>query len=449
MLPVERPLKFIVVPMGSAGDVHPLIWLARLLAARGHEVVMVTQAMVAEMAQRAGLRFISVGHAEKQEALVHHPDIWHPRRAFDLIARHMPAYAQEMLPVIHGEIEHGKLESGGGRTVLIAGTLAFAARIAAERWDVPLLSVHLQPSLMMSVEESSVMFAGMEWMTRAPRWVRRAFFGMAHWQIDRKLRRPLGRVRRKAGVKGKFGRGIMRQWWHSPDAAICLFPEWYARKAADWPPQTLLSRFALYDEGEVMEKDQALEGFLKAGEAPVVITPGSANAQATRFLKEAASGCELLGRRALLVTRYPEQVPQELREMPETVRTVEYAPFGRLFSRAAAVVHHGGIGTTAQCLAAGVPQLIMPLAHDQPDNALRVKKMGGGDYLYPRKFRAAAVAERLRSLIDSPATRSACAKLKARMARQMTGREMVDLVELHAERALRVRQINGVGVPSC
>ena len=423
--------------MGSAGDVHPLVWLARLLQKRGHDVVMVVQAAVAFMAERAGVRHIAVGDEDEQNEVVRHPDLWHPRNGFKLLARYMPGYAREMIPVIAKELEPE-------RTVLMGGSLAYSSRIAAERWNVPLLTVHLQPSLMMSLEDTPVMVAGMEWVARSPRWLKQRIFGVAHWQVDHHLRRPLGRVRRDAGVPGVMPKGVMRQWWHSPDGVLCMFPEWYARKASDWPAQAELTRFPLYDEAEVTEKDEAVERFLAAGDAPVVVTPGSANAQAAYFLKEAAGACEKLGRRGILVTRYPEQVPAGL---PESIRAFEYVPFGRVFPRAAAVVHHGGIGTMAQCLAAGVPQLIMPMAHDQPDNAVRVKRMHVGDYLYPKSFKAAAIAEKLKNLLESPEVRKGCEKYKCKMGRQMSEDQMGVLIEEMSERALRVRQINGAGVP--
>ena len=78
----------------------------------------------------------------------------------------------------------------------------------------------------------------------------------------------------------------------------------------------------------------------------------------------------------MFLTQYPEQLPARL---PNGVRHFNYIPFSTVLPRAAAFVHHGGIGTTAQALAAGVPQLVVPLAHDQPDNAVRIRHLGVGD----------------------------------------------------------------------
>jgi rhamnosyltransferase subunit B len=81
-------------------------------------------------------------------------------------------------------------------------------------------------------------------------------------------------------------------------------------------------------------------------------------------------------------------------------------------------VHHGGIGTASQAMAAGVPQLIMALAHDQYDNAARIEKLGIGDWLTPTWFRGPRVAHRLERLLASAAVHSACRNVAERLARR-------------------------------
>jgi UDP:flavonoid glycosyltransferase YjiC (YdhE family) len=133
--------------------------------------------------------------------------------------------------------------------------------------------------------------------------------------------------------------------------------------------------------------------------------------QAASFFTAAVEACRRLGRRGLLLTKFADQVPSEL---PADVRHFEYVPFSRVLPRVAAIVHHGGIGTTAQGLRAGIPQLIMPLSHDQPDNAARLARLGVGDQLAPASFRGDRVAEKLSRLLDSPAVRTNCAQVAAR-----------------------------------
>ncbi len=137
----------------------------------------------------------------------------------------------------------------------------------------------------------------------------------------------------------------------------------------------------------------------------MVFAPGTANRQAARFFRAGADACRRLGRRGLLLTRFAEQIPDPL---PFGVRHAEYAPFGSLLPRAAALVHHGGIGTAAQALRAGCPQLVMPMAFDQPDNAVRLQRLGVGSYLRPSRFTGMAVARELETLLGSEVVARAC-----------------------------------------
>jgi UDP:flavonoid glycosyltransferase YjiC (YdhE family) len=172
-----------------------------------------------------------------------------------------------------------------------------------------------------------------------------------------------------------------------------------------------LTGFPLYDGSSVESIPPDLEEFLAAGTPPVVFTPGSAMSQGAVFFKESVKVCEKLGCRGIFLTKFPASVPSRL---PAHVRCFGYVPFSRLLPRVAAFVHHGGIGTTAQALAAGVPQLVMPLAHDQPDNAARAESLGVALVVKPGDYRAENIVPKLRTLLDNPAYRKSCAAVRSR-----------------------------------
>ena len=130
--------------------------------------------------------------------------------------------------------------------------------------------------------------------------------------------------------------------------------------------------------------------FLDAGPPPVAVTFGTGMMHARELFAEAVAACEQAGLRGMLLTRHPEQLPARL---PTTVRQFAFAPFRELFPQCVAVVHHGGIGTTSQALAAGVPQLILPFAFDQPDNGVRVQELGVGAWFHPKRNCAGRIAE--------------------------------------------------------
>jgi rhamnosyltransferase subunit B len=121
-----------------------------------------------------------------------------------------------------------------------------------------------------------------------------------------------------------------------------------------------------------MQLTEATKSFIQAGAPPVVFTAGSAMAQSAEHFRcavEAVRGQEM---RAILVSKFKDQIPDNL---PPNVYHATYEPFDQLCPLAAAVQHHGGIGTSIQCLTAGKPQLVVPFAHDQFDNALRLQKL--------------------------------------------------------------------------
>jgi UDP:flavonoid glycosyltransferase YjiC (YdhE family) len=128
----------------------------------------------------------------------------------------------------------------------------------------------------------------------------------------------------------------------------------------------------------------------------------------------------------VLVSSYREHVPADL---PDIVHHASYAPFATLFPRAAAVVHHGGIGTCAQGLAGGVPQLIMPMGFDQPDNALRLKRLGVGESLSPARFDGSRIADALQRLLTSTEVAAACKASQRRLQAEDGVGRACDLIE--------------------
>ncbi len=104
----------------------------------------------------------------------------------------------------------------------------------------------------------------------------------------------------------------------------------------------------------------------------------------------------------MLLTQFSEQVPSAL---PPNVRHFSYAPFRKVLPSVAALVHHGGIGTMSQAIAAGIPQLVVPWTHDQPDNAVRIRRLGLGDFITPNKYTVASATECLKRLAAGNAKR--------------------------------------------
>jgi rhamnosyltransferase subunit B len=213
--------------------------------------------------------------------------------------------------------------------------------------------------------------------------------------LDRRLKEPLNALRAKLGL-GLVDR-VMHRWLHSPQLVIAFFPEWFAAAQPDWPANTHTVGFPLWDaDGEVAPLAEAKE-FLDAGEAPVIFTPGSAGSTMQRFFRESVKAAGEMGLRAMLVTNYPEQVPKNL---PSNIKVFGYLPFSQVLPRAALLVYHGGVGTLAQGIKAGVPHLVVPHGYDQFDSGWRIEQLGLGRSIPHSRYRARRVVRTIEEILS-------------------------------------------------
>ncbi len=411
-------MNIILIPIGSAGDVFPYTGLGDELARRGHHITMVTNPKFAALAEQHDFDLVPLGTAEEFEEISSQPELWNGLRAFKFIARW--AMLNTMRPIY--EAIRDRYEPG--RTVVVAQVTGFGARIAHEKLGVPLASLHLQPSVFRSLYETPTlppMLSG----DGVPRWLKRAQFFMADkLVVDPLVVRETNAFRRELGLP-PITRPL-KSWWYSPQSNIGLFPDWFAAPQPDWPAGSELTSFPLWDPNRDEPLADDVQAFLDAGTPPVVWTPGSPVQHAHDFFRAAVEACEKLNRRAIFLTRYPDQLPESL---PENIAHFDYVSFRTLLPHAAALVHHGGIGTTSQALAAGRPQIIMPMAHDQPDNAARVEKLGVGAGISPKRFTGANVAKVLGELLDSPQVAAACQQAAASCAGARPLVAAADIVE--------------------
>jgi UDP:flavonoid glycosyltransferase YjiC (YdhE family) len=209
----------------------------------------------------------------------------------------------------------------------------------------------------------------------------------------------------------------------SPFGTLALFSKHFARPQPDWPANVTQTGFVFYDRrgpGFGEEEVSAarglapeLDAFLKAGSPPVVFTLGSsAVMHPGEFYRESLAAAERLGSRAVLLVG-PAEREALGRTNSDLVHIAEYAPYSELMPRAAATVHQGGIGTTAQALRSGRPMLVVPWSHDQPDNAERIRKLGVGRVLARKRYTAKAAAAELSHLLQERTYRERAAQMGA------------------------------------
>jgi len=422
----RRPLHVLLPTLGSAGDVHPVIALGLALRARMHRATVITNPLFQPLIEQQGLEFLPVGTIEDVYAAIADPDLWHRRRGFEVVARRVMVPA---IATIYRLIEaHADAD-----TVVAASGICLGARIAQDKLGIPTATVHLQPSVIRSLVDSGKV-GTFRISPSQPMWFKRAFFRLVDWAVvDRELKRPLNEFRATLGLPPV--ERVMRRWLHSPQGVIGFFPDWFAPPQPDWPPQTHLVGFPLWDgaDGAAHVPPEA-EKFINAGEPPVIFTPGSAGSTMHQFFRESVAAARKLGVRAMLVTNFPEQLP---RALPPGISASGYLPFSQVLPRAALLVYHGGIGTLAQCIKAGVPHLVVPNGHDQFDNGWRIERLGLGRTIPQTRYRCGRVVESMRAMLADGALRQRCKEYAPRVdspAALTSACELIEGLAVHSRR---------------
>jgi rhamnosyltransferase subunit B len=397
----SRRLHIMLPTLGSSGDVHPFIALGQAMKQRGHRVTVLTNPLFRALIESQGLDFLPLGKLDQAQVAIGNPDVWHLRKGFAIIAG-------VIVPAIAETYRHIE-QHADANTVVAFSTLAFGGRVAQEKLGVPSASVHLQPSVIRTYADQG-MLGNVRLSAAHPRWMKQLLFSLVDGLVlDRNLKQPLNRFRATLGLTPVSR--VMDRWMNSPQLVLAMFPEWFATPQPDWPANTHAVGFAQFDDGASASLPQA-EEFLAAGTPPIVVTPGSAGSTMQRFFRESVEAISRIGARAMLVTNFPEQVP---RHLPSGIEVFSYLPFSRLLPRSAMMVYHGGIGTLAQGIKAGVPQLVVPHGYDQFDSGWRIEQLGLGHSISENRYRAAQVAPVMRQMLEDAPLAQRCREFAHRV----------------------------------
>jgi rhamnosyltransferase subunit B len=410
------------VAVGSYGDVLPFIAIGAELVRRGHQVRVAAPAPFEVMARRAGLGFHALGSLADYDGFVNDAQLWHARRG---IASVLAAAIALTEPAYRWLASEWREED----TIIVASTLGLGALVAADKFGLRLVTVHLMPMLVESRSDSPIL-PGVPMARHLPSRLR-------HWigrGADKHVIGPAVLPRLNA-----FRASVqlppvtrLRYWWNSKYRVILMFPNWYAARQRDWPEQVTQVGFPLVDRfGDTDALAPELTGFLDAGDPPLVFTYGSAMRQSASFFAEAVKLCRALKRRGVLISPQAGQLPQDL---GPDIFQARYAPLSLLLPRCSALIHHGGIGTVVQALAAGVPQLIAPVGFNHFDDAARIERLGVGT-IVRRSFTAARGARALRRLLSSPQVAQNCARVRRQMELENGVNIACDEIEAGAARS--------------
>jgi UDP:flavonoid glycosyltransferase YjiC (YdhE family) len=215
----------------------------------------------------------------------------------------------------------------------------------------------------------------------------------------------------------------------SEHRTLALYSPSFARLQPDFPPNTCIVGFPFFDSesGQDAVLDRDLQAFLNSGSAPIVFSLGTAVVYGgEHFFRRAIVAAQRSKARCVILARPESPLLDE--DFGNQVFVTDYAPHSLLFPRASVVVHHGGIGSTAQALASGRPQLVTPVFGDQFDNARRLAEMGVARVLPYTSWRVSSAITRLRSLLTDRRFSECAARSRPVIADEDGARTAADLL---------------------
>jgi UDP:flavonoid glycosyltransferase YjiC (YdhE family) len=422
--------KIVLVTLGSLGDLHPFMALALALRARGAEPVLATSEDYRGKVTAAGIAFAPM----RPSFTDLETDLGMTRAQITArcVADQEFLVRKLVLPYVRCVYEDS-LALSADADLLVTSSLAIGTRLAAEKRGLPWIGVVLQPMLFLSAYDPPVI-PHAEFVSGLLRRLgpvptsllfalgKRATLGMFA---------PVARLRAEIGLPPSRLHPLFDGQFCSA-GALGLYSDLLGGPQADHPARTRITGFATYDsaDGRQSTLDPQLAAFLDSGPAPLVFTLGSLIVNNPgSFYRESALAARRLQRRAVLLigegattnrgpagdARRNAGLDANLAHDPNLC-IVGYAPHSLLFPRAAAVVHQGGIGTLAQGLRSGRPQLVVPFFADQQDNAARAVRIGLARSLAPTRYTATSAATELAPLLTDPRYAARAAAVGARLA---------------------------------
>jgi rhamnosyltransferase subunit B len=427
--------QVLIVVIGSSGDVFAMIELGRALVARGHRVRLLSSPNFAAQIRAADLAFHPCVSRDEEWPAIHDPGLWKAGRGYRVLFDAL----LKAVPETYRAIEAHYIP---GRTMIVANAGAMAARIARETLDAPLATVHLQPIMLRSRNHQPGLMMSKRW-TPLIRAVRSVLMPVVDRNVFDALLAPgLNQFRATLGLPPVSR--LFAKWIHSPDLVLGMFPEWFAQPEHDWPAHTYLTGFPKVDQERyerLPPQHSELDAFLDAGPPPIAFAFATTMPLARRFVDASIEACHRLGNhRGVLFTHSSEALPP----LSDNMRHFRYDPSSRLLPRMAGLVHHGSIDVTAAAFAAGIPQIVVPLNFDQPDNGARLSALRAGAVIRSGAYTAEKLARTLTEVLGSKLVLAKCRSLAAQIRGTDSMGIACDLLEAAGDLALENRLSVGV-----
>ena len=416
-------MNILILTLGSRGDVQPFVALGRGLKAAGHSVTLSTAAIFAQFVADNGLTY-----AHMDDRLIKLAETKAGRAAMEGGSKR--DLIKQAMPLIRATLDDSWTAAQAAQPdIIIYHPKALGGYHIAEKLGIPaIFSLPLPAYTVTSAFPNPILMS----RARLGGW-----FNTLTYRIMPLMSAPYaGTVNAWRAEVGLPRRGMLASELRRPDGrptpVLYSYSPHVVPTPPDFPPHVCASGYWFLDESRGWQPPADLQAFLEAGAPPVYIGFGSmtgTNPEAkARMVLEALAAT---GQRGLLARGWGALKADAL---PPNVFMIDSAPHDWLFERVAAVVHHGGAGTTAAGLRAGKPTVIVPFMGDQFFWGDRVAALGVGTQPIPQKsLTTDALADAIRAAVNDAGIRQRAADLGAKLRAEDGVGRAVAFIERQAQ----------------
>jgi UDP:flavonoid glycosyltransferase YjiC (YdhE family) len=421
-------MRVIIGTTGTRGDVQPCVALAKGMQRAGFDVVLATHEDFASMASAHGVPFRPVFGSFRKLVESDLGREW--LESADSPKRYMRAFEALFLPLIDRWVNEA-IEATADADAVVYYTMAWGFLAAAEKRNLPWLPIGFMPWVP-SGHLDAPWLPG--WLPTIPP-MKRSLMRMFYRMMWKPFASTHAAHRAKLGLAPITHRSIAEHTFASKRPFLHLLSEQVVPRPRDWPEWAHLTGFCFLDEAEAYLPPADLVRFLEAGAPPVYFGFGSMTGRdPAELARIAVDSARAAGQRAIVSTGWGG-IGEVARG--DDVFVVADAPHDWLFPRMAAVVHHGGAGTTAAGLRAGKPTVVCSFFGDQPYWAMRVAGLGVGPAPIARNRLTVEVLEqRIRQAVSDAAMRERAGsigeKLRAEDGVSRAVAHVANALEAHA-----------------
>lgn len=415
--------RIVLTTFGSTGDLNPFIAAGLGLRARGHDVLFAVEDAFCPTVREVGFE---VSHLTGDAATALAPYAKQLFGGSNPLVSVKTLLDHYILPTLPDKVKELRAACEGA-DLLVSCAFHIAGAIVADLTNIPWASLALSPIVLPSayIETQPPPFALPPTLQRLNT---RLTWNLGALIFRRVADTPINRIRAAYGLPPR-----QRQLWFgglSPRLICLACSPAFQPPAPGWPHIVHTTGFAFWDTPTSWHPTPELQTFLD-GDTPIVavtagsIAPDIAGSFAT-FYRTSISAIRATGARALIIGATPEHLtsPHE-----SDVLALPFAPYSQVFPRCAAIIHHGGIGTTAQCLRYGIPSLVVPWGVDQFYTGGRLSHLDAGAMLLSRRYTVERATHALRALLEEPRYHQSTQSLAAHLSKEDGVSSLCDAVE--------------------